>query len=258
VNTTLSAEAKAIDEARVRLGNHPLYSELTSVERVRIFMKHHVFAVWDFFSLLKRLQSEVTCVSVPWLPRHLGDHARFITEIVLAEECDEGLDDHHLSHFELYLSAMDEIGADHVPIDGLVARLAAGSSVQEALDAPGIPPSARAFVAHTLGVALDGELYEVAASFCHGRENLLPDVFGSARDGMANVLAEAPRFKHYLERHITLDHDEHGPLALRLLDAACDGNATRIEAANRVALEAIEARGRLWDGILAEIEGAAE
>lgn len=257
MDTAVTSESTAIAEARARLAEHALYPQLTSTAHLRIFMSHHVFAVWDFFSLLKRLQSEVTCVSVPWLPRHLGDHARFITEIVLAEECDEGLDGHHLSHFELYLSAMDEVGADRRPIDALVGRLADGVPAIEALDAAEIPPSAREFVSHTLEVAIDGQLHEVAASFCHGRENLLPDVFISTRDAMAGVLVDAPRFTHYLERHITLDHDEHGPLALRLLDAACEGDPVRIAAANRAALDAIEARGRLWDGVLAEIEGGA-
>src|SRR5450755_3159671 len=112
MTTAVLVETPAIGQARARLSEHPLYAELTSIEPVRIFMKHHVFAVWDFFSLLKRLQSEVTCVALPWLPRGLGDHARFITEIALSEECDEGLDGHHLSHFELYRQAMTEVGAD--------------------------------------------------------------------------------------------------------------------------------------------------
>ncbi|HMI81528.1 MAG TPA: DUF3050 domain-containing protein [Solirubrobacterales bacterium] len=250
---TLPSQATAIEAARERLSAHPLYAELTSVERVRIFMKHHVFAVWDFFSLLKRLQAEVTCVTVPWLPRGLGDHARFITEIVLAEECDEGPGGGYLSHFELYRAAMEELGCDQAPIAGLVARIGAGAEPLAALDHPAIPATAREFVAHTLRVATEGELQEVAASFCHGRENLLPDILGSAREGMAEVLAEAPVFAHYLDRHITLDHDEHGPLALRLLDAACAGDPARIARAEEVGLEAIAARSRLWDGALEEI-----
>lgn len=246
-----------LEQAREELAGHPLYSELNSVERVRIFMKHHVFAVWDFFSLLKRLQAEVTCETVPWLPRGLGDHARFITEIVLAEECDEGPGGGYLSHFELYRAAMEELGGDQAPIAGLLERIGAGADPRQALEHPQIPATAREFVGHTLRVATEGELYEVAASFCHGRENLLPDVLTGAREGMAGVLEEAPIFAHYLDRHITLDHDEHGPLALRLLDAACEGDEARLQRAQEVGLEAIEARSRLWDGVLEEIRQSA-
>ena len=253
----VARESAALRAAREQLVAHPLYGELDSLERVRIFMKHHVFAVWDFFSLLKRLQTEVTCVSVPWLPRGLGDHARFITEIVLSEESDEGLDGVHISHFELYLSAMDELGAPRAPIDHFVARLSAGESAFDALDDPTIPATARAFVTSTLRVAIDGAPHEVAASFCHGRENLLPDVLGGARDGMSDVLEQAPTLKHYLERHITLDHDEHGPLALRLLAALCADEPERIAAADRVGVQAIDARSHLWDGVLQEIKASA-
>jgi hypothetical protein len=243
----------SLDAARDRLVNHALYRQLDSVERVRVFMKHHVFAVWDFFSLLKRLQAEVTCVTVPWQPRGLGDHARFITEIVISEECDEGPTGGHLSHFELYLAAMDEMGADRRPIDGFIHRLSMGQEPLDAVGSPDVPPTAREFVSHTLRIAREGAPHEVAASFCHGRENLLPDVLGGARDGMSVVLDDAPVFKHYLERHITLDHDEHGPLALRLLAALCEEDRTRAAEAERVGLEAIEARSRLWDGVVDEL-----
>jgi hypothetical protein len=243
----------SLAEARERLVEHPLYEELNSPERAVIFMKHHVFAVWDFFSLLKRLQREVSCMEVPWTPRGTSDHARFITEIVLAEECDENVDGGYISHFELYLSAMDEFGADRGPIDGFLARLGAGADPLDALESDDIPDSVRGFVTHTLSVARDGEPHEVASSFCHGRENLLPDVLGAIQEGLGPNVDSAPIFKHYLQRHIELDHDEHGPLALRLLAALCDEDPDCIVRAGEVAIEAIEARSALWDGVLEEI-----
>jgi hypothetical protein len=175
---------------------------------------------------------------------------------VLSEECDEGPGGGHLSHFELYLSAMDEMGADRRPIDGFIRRLSAGEPFYDALDDPEIPPTAQQFVLHTLRLALEAPPYEVASSFCHGRENLLPDVLGGARDGMRELLADAPVFKHYLDRHITLDHDEHGPLALALLDALCGGDPEREAQADRVAVEAVEARSMLWNGVLEEFESS--
>jgi hypothetical protein len=243
----------SLTAARERLVQHPLYDELSTPERAKVFMKHHVFAVWDFFSLLKRLQREVSCLDVPWTPRGRSDHARFITEIVLAEECDEALGGGHTSHFELYLAAMEEVGADRAPIDAFVAALDAGQDPLEALRSEEIPPSVREFVTHTLGVAREGEPHEVAASFCHGRENLLPDVLGAVQEGLGDAVDDAPTFKHYLERHITLDHDEHGPLALKLLRALCDGDPERMLEADAVATQAIEARSALWDGVLADV-----
>lgn len=251
---TKTAGEAAIAEARGPLVAHPLYKRLQSFDDAAAFAKYHVFAVWDFFSLLKRLQREVTCVDTPWQPRGMGDHARFILEIVISEEADEAIGSGHISHFELYLSAMDEIGADRSPIDGYLARLRDGADPQGALLSDDIPVYVRSFVTCTLEVALEGAPHEVAASFCHGRENLLPDVLTGIRAGLGPEIKDAPIFQHYLDRHITLDHDEHGPLALRLLDALCEGDEEKIQAANRVGVAAIEARTALWDGILDELE----
>lgn len=238
---------------RSELIDHPLYSQLANADQLRVFMKYHVFAVWDFFTLLKRLQTEVTTMTLPWLPAGHAEHGRFILEIVLAEETDEDMGGGYISHYELYRRAMDEMGADTQPIDRFVAAIEAGAEPIAALDDAHIPESVRRFVGHTLKVALYGAPHEVASSFCHGRENLLPDVFTAVRANVGDALAGAPTFKHYLDRHISLDHDEHGPLALRLLDALCAGDPGRQADAERVAIEAIEARIALWDGVLDEL-----
>lgn len=243
------------DTARAQLVNHPLYTQITTEDRLRIFMKHHVFAVWDFFTLLKRLQAEVTTVTLPWRPRDHADHGRFILEIVLAEETDEDIGGGYISHFELYRRAMDEIGADSGPIDGFMRALDSGLGPMAALKDERIPASVQEFVSHTLDVALTGAPHEVASSFCHGRENLLPDVFTAVRSNVDDVLLNAPVFRHYLDRHIALDHDQHGPLALRLLAALEDGDPVREAQAEAVSVAAIHARIGLWNGILAEFDG---
>ncbi|HEX3589360.1 MAG TPA: DUF3050 domain-containing protein [Pseudonocardiaceae bacterium] len=244
--------SSSFSRVRSELVSHPLYRALDSEDRIRVFMKHHVFAVWDFFTLLKRLQREVTTVTLPWRPAGHAEHGRFILDIVIAEETDEDIDGGYISHFELYRRAMDELGADTEPIDTFVSALAAGTEPVEALNDPRIPDGARQFVRHTLQVALHGAPHEVASSFCHGRENLLPDVFTAVRENVADLLSAAPVFRHYLDRHISLDHDEHGPLALKLLSALCAGDPTREAEADQVGTAAIQARIGLWDGVLAE------
>jgi len=244
---------KTLSDVRQELIGHPVYQEIETADDVRTFMKHHVFAVWDFFSLLKRLQREVTCVTTPWSPRPYAEHGRFVMEIVLAEETDEDLGGGYTSHFELYRRAMDECGADTRPIDAFVARIDEGIEPIRALQDDAVPESAKTFVTHTLDIALNGSPWAVAASFCHGRENLLPDVLGALREGIGDLLGDTPVFKHYIDRHIELDHDEHGPLALRLLAALTAGDPELELRAERVGIEAVLARSALWDGVVEEI-----
>jgi len=246
--------SEGIEEARKGLIAHPLYDRLSTFDDAKLFMQYHVFAVWDFFSLLKRLQREVSCIDVPWLPRGMSSHARFIVEIALSEESDEAIGSGYTSHFELYLDAMSEIGADRSAIDSFRAGLTAGEDPFKALAEDHIPGFVCDFVSSTLSVALEGQPHEVAASFCHGRENLLPDVLTGIRDGLGSELKRAPVFRHYLDRHITLDHDEHGPLALKLLAELCGGDPVKNTEAERVGIQAIRARGQLWDGILSRLD----
>src|SRR5437899_9742913 len=94
---------------RAALLDHPLYAQVASVADLRRFMEDHVFAVWDFMSLLKRLQQDMTCIRVPWFPTDNAKAARLINDIVIGEETDVDPDGSYVSHLALYLRAMVEI-----------------------------------------------------------------------------------------------------------------------------------------------------
>src|SRR5690606_33814759 len=112
------------------------------------------FAVWDFMSLTKRLQRELTCVSLPWLPPADPAAARLINEIVLGEESDDRLGQGHYSHFELYLDAMREVGASTQAIERFIELQQQGVDPATALQRAGASEAARRFVSDTLQVAL--------------------------------------------------------------------------------------------------------
>src|SRR5574343_623846 len=105
----------ALAPYREQIVNHPVYKKIQTAEDVRVFMKYHVYAVWDFMSLLKALQRSLTRVELPWYP--VGDaQTRFlINEIVVGEESDVDQFGVRMSHFELYLTAIKEMGADTEP-----------------------------------------------------------------------------------------------------------------------------------------------
>src|SRR5258706_12052917 len=102
---------EAVRDGRKSVTGHPIYGALKNHDAIVTFMEHHVFAVWDFMSLLKSLQRNLTCVELPWVPTGPTGSRRLINDIVLVEESDL-LGGGFISHFELYLNGMDEAGAD--------------------------------------------------------------------------------------------------------------------------------------------------
>ncbi|MBD1370813.1 DUF3050 domain-containing protein [Hazenella sp. IB182357] len=246
-----------IESIRSQLLQHPMYKHLDTPERIRVFMKHHVFAVWDFMSLLKKLQNSLTSMSIPWLPAPHANYARFINEIVIGEETDEDGNGGYISHFELYIEAMTEVGADTTPITQYLKRLQEGIDPIKALDHPLIPQSCASFVKQNIELALHGKPHEVASAFFFGREDLIPDMFSILIHEMEQKQSSVVRLKYYLNRHIELDGDEHGPLAQKLLHSLCEEKPQFYRDAEEIAQTALTARIHLWDGVLTEIKEKA-
>ncbi len=250
----LAAIEARIAPLRAQLHAHPLYASIRTPQHLRIFMQSHVFAVWDFMSLLKALQLQLTCTTVPWSPTPFPASRRFINEIVLGEESDlfEG---RAISHFELYLEAMEQAQADTTPIRSLLSSVVHGSFVPNMFAGPAAP---RAFVASTFRVIYSCNLAAMAAAFTFGREDVIPDIFRNlVRDLNGRHAGELSKFAWYLERHIEVDGEDHGPLSLRMVADLCGDDDARWYQASVAAESAILARLALWDGILAEIHAAA-
>ena len=254
MNKSIEALKEALAPVRDRLLRHPIYQQVQSPAALRIFMQHHVYAVWDFMSLLKALQQELTVVSVPWVPRGNANTRYLINEIVVGEESDVDERGRRTSHFELYLRAMQQAGADTGPVSGLLRDLNEGVSLEKAI-AGNVPEKvAREFMEFTFSTIVTGKLHVMAAVFTFGREDLIPDMFLQI---VQDLSKEAPGqlaiFSYYLERHIEVDGGHHGHLAISMLEELCGEDAQKWEEAAGYARAALESRIRLWDGVLAAI-----
>jgi hypothetical protein len=237
---------------RQRIEGHILYREITTVMDLRLFMEVHVFAVWDFMSLLKALQHSLTTVSIPWVPSLNPSSRRLINEIVLGEESDS-YKDGYLSHFELYLEAMREACADTGPIQRLIGKLQQGTTLAEAFSGSGIPEEAQVFIESTFDTIRLDKPHITAAAFSFGREDLIPAMFREIVHDLRCGFEGLATFEYYLERHIEVDGERHGPMALRMLEDLCAGDDNRWAEATNAAKNALEARLRLWDAIVDRI-----
>lgn len=250
----MSTLKRTLDDKKHALSQHPLFCEIDSLATLRRFMETHVFAVWDFMSLTKRLQQELTCVSLPWLPPADPAAARLINEIVLGEESDDRLDHGHYSHFELYLDAMREVGANTQAIERFISLQQQGVDALSALPRSEASDAAQHFVRDTLEVALQAPAHQVAASFLHGRESVIPTMFQQILDEWGIGSEQAPTFRYYLQRHIDVDSEDHGPAAEQLLARLVEHDPVRQEEVYAAAIAAVDSRMALWDRLRAALQ----
>jgi hypothetical protein len=247
--------AAEIAPLKKQLRAHNLYEKLGSIDDIRTFMESHVYAVWDFMSLLKALQANLTCVNTPWVPVKNASLARFINEIVFGEESDLNLNGEAKSHFEMYLDAMAQIGADTSNINKFVTSICNQQSVDNAFKGLGVSKATQEFVNFTFQVIHTKEPHLIASAFTFGREDLIPDMFLEIIKSAENERASSyDQLSYYLNRHIELDGEEHGPLSLKMISELCGEDAGKWEECTNMAKLALEHRIKLWDDIAEQIE----
>ncbi|MFZ4785060.1 MAG: DUF3050 domain-containing protein [Flavobacteriales bacterium] len=249
-----NALSEKIAQTRSELIQHPLYTQIRSAEDMRTFMEHHVFAVWDFMCLLKTLQSGLTCTSSPWVPVGKASTRFLINEIVVGEESDLDDEGQRLSHFEIYLKAMEKAGCNMQPIQNFIELIMKGVHVETALIESKAPSASAAFVRSTFEAIQSNKLHVVSAVFTYGREDLIPEMFHAIVEQLrANSPQEWSTFLYYLDRHIEVDGGHHGQLALQMNEELIGGDELKRKESQEFTINALKARISLWDGVLQAI-----
>jgi hypothetical protein len=234
-----------------QLLNHSLYNQVKSIDDLQHFLENHVFAVWDFMSLLKALQNKLTSTSIPWMP--VGNPAirYLINEIVLAEETDLSFNGTRQSHFEMYVDAMQQCGANTTSIFEFLEDVETTKNIFVSIKKSKLHHNVKAFLDFTFRVIEQGESHEIAAAFTFGREDLIPSMFTEILKNFQVNFPETDLSKliYYFERHIELDADEHGPMAMKMIEELCGNDEKKWNAVATVSIDALEKRIGLWNAI---------
>ena len=240
-----------IKQARVQLLAHPVYAQINDLHGLQKFTSIHVFAVWDFMSLLKSLQIGLTSVSLPWMPVGTANTRYLINEIVTGEESDVDENGNRISHFELYLNAMKQMGSSTIWIDQVIAKIKSGNSIEQSIEKSEMPIQVKQFLNFTFDIAQNAPLHVKAAVFTFGREDLIPDMFTEILNKIdGDNPGKIAIFKYYIERHIEVDGGHHNILALEMVADLCGDDETKWEEAIQASLKSLELRSVLWDGIM--------
>ncbi len=254
MNTNFEKLNQHIEPLREQIIHHAIYQEITTLADLQIFMKYHVFAVWDFMSLLKSLQINLTCVETPWLPVGDANTRYLINEIVVGEESDVDHLGNRISHFELYLNAMKQAGADANQINRFIDNLKVYKSLTLAFEHANAPDAVREFVEQTFSVINSNKSFLQAAVFTFGREDLIPDMFLSIVNQFSvEEATKASIFKYYLERHIEIDGDHHSHLAMEMTALLCGDDSAKWTELTKTVSDSLQMRINLWDAAYQEI-----
>lgn len=232
-----------------QLEEHPLLVKdlMSSKDQLAVFMEHHVYCVWDFMSLVKGLQHSIAPSSWPWRPtQHTTNGcARLLNDIIKTEESDY-VAGRYLSHFDLYLEAMEEVGANTRTVKTFVNSVF-DIGLYRAMSI--VPEPSRRFMESTFGFIGTNKPHVMASAFAFGRETVIPGMYMNMVKKLGITEQQAPKFYLWLNRHIEVDGESHGPASIDLVNILCNNDEMLFKEAELAGHKSIQDKIDFWDSV---------
>ena len=250
-NMTISLINSKIQSHKDLLLHHSLYEKVKTIDDLHLFLENHIYAVWDFMSLLKALQQKLTCTTTPWFASPNPETRYLINEIVLAEESDLSFNGKRLSHFEMYIEAMQSCGANTKEVQAFLQKVVENKNIFITIKQSNLHSNIKSFLDFTFKIIEEGKTHKIAAAFTFGREDLIPNMFTAILKNFQKNFPETnlSELIYYFERHIELDTDEHGPMAMQMITELCKEDPIKWAEVEEIAIQSLEKRVGLWDAI---------
>lgn len=231
------------------LETHKLYKNVNDEASLRTFVEHHILCVWGYGFLLRNLYQDLVGRVAPLASQPQKEAQRLIAEIMIEEEFEEQADGSLLSHLELYLEAMQAVGADMGPTMSLFDMVEAGESWKIGLQQSNFPSLAARYARCILSFA-DRPLHERAALLFYEGEPFIPDNFLAQLAGLPGTEG----LVEYFERHIEGLKKPGFSASGRLVELFCGDDAQLNDEAEKAAELIMNLRIELWNEISDQIE----
>ena len=242
---------------KIMLFNNKLFEQTFETSKVKIFMDSHVFAIWDYLTILKALQRKLASKNIRLLDQDVPDLPFLINQIVINEEIEEESSQEYLSAlgvYQLYINTMKEIGADINPITNFVESIKNEKYWKDALKETKslyryLPITTYDYLEHNLSVVDYAKIHELAGVFFFGREDIHCKFNLFLRGNQENA-KNFSNLKNFLQRHIDDDAKNKNPiLGEYILNLLCKNDETKWKEVETSVIEAIKKRNEFLDGI---------
>ncbi len=250
-SSRIEAIRNTLKPMRVRLLAHEIYLQLETIDDLREFMEHHIFAVWDNLSQLKALQNSISSQDVIWTPSEEPISNRIVNEMLVEEESDTDGNGGYISHFELYRRAMKMAGANTYMIDRFLVLMQEEEDLEKALEKIRMPESIQKYLRLNWEISQSGKPHKIAAAYFLGREDVVSELLHRLDKHLLEYHStDLELFKDYLVRHTRIDKEAQKERVTAIMNELCGNDEQKWQEAEAAAKQALEARYALWDGML--------
>ena len=229
------------------LESHRLYTALTRREALATFTEYHVVCAWSYNALLRSLQRDIFTQSLPINSDAHKEAIRILSEVAIEEQANESDDGQFISHLELYLDAMEDLGANTAPIIGFFDILAGGVGAAKAVEYADFCPEVAAYARTTVRL-LERQFHERAAGLFYEGEYFIPDRFLHQLNRLTPAVP-VDRLLEYFDGHIEGLKRPGYSAAGRLVEIFTADDEILSEEAEQVGEQVMRQRVHLWNTV---------